>query len=131
MNLMKAAVVDQGGAICAQVGSALLPLGRWSAGELAPSQGQVLVGIRPEELGLVDAAAAAPNTLRGVVSAIEPLGAETLIVVDLESGAGEVTARVHRDVRLALGEPAALGFAASALYLFDGRTEKAVLASGT
>ena len=129
MNLAKAKVVAQGGANFAQVGGAMLPLARWSAADLGPSAGDVLIGIRPEELGLLASGAGDENALRGTVSAIEPLGAETLILVELDGQAGEVTARVHRDVQLTLGERAALGFAGTALYLFDARTEKAILAS--
>ena len=129
MNLAKAKIVSQAGANFAQVGGAMLPLARWSATDLAASGGDVLIGIRPEELGLLDAGSGEVNSLRGTVSAIEPLGAETLIVIDLDGAAGEATARVHRDVQLTLGDPANLGFSAKALYLFDGRTEKAILAS--
>ncbi|MES2099824.1 MAG: sn-glycerol-3-phosphate ABC transporter ATP-binding protein UgpC [Pseudomonadota bacterium] len=129
MNLAKAKVVAQGGANFAQVGGAMLPLARWSAADLAPCAGDVLIGIRPEELGLLEGGAPDANALRGTVSAIEPLGAETLIVVELDGQAGEVTARVHRDVQLTLGDPATLGFAGPALYLFDAKTEKAILAS--
>jgi multiple sugar transport system ATP-binding protein len=129
MNLLKARVVEQGGMRHAQVGPALLPLARWSAASLAGSQGQVLAGIRPEELSLRDGNGSS-GVLRGTVSAVEPLGAETLLVVDLDGGAGEVTARVHRDVQLALGDSATLGFAETALYLFDAQREKAILAAG-
>jgi multiple sugar transport system ATP-binding protein len=129
MNLAKAKLVTQGGSHFARVGGALLPLSRWCATDLDASQGELLIGIRPEELGLVDASVGDENSLRGSVSAIEPLGAETLIVVDLEGSAGEVTARVHREVQLTLGDPATLGFAAKALYLFDGKSERAILAS--
>lgn len=128
MNLMKARVLAQGGAAFAQVAGAQLPLARWSAAALSACRGELLVGVRPEELRLLDAGSGGPNTLRGTVSAVELLGAETLIVVDLDQGAGEVTARMHRDVQLALGDTATLGFDAQALYLFDGRTEKAILA---
>jgi multiple sugar transport system ATP-binding protein len=134
MNLATARIVAQGGAHFAQLGGAMLPLARWSAADLAACHGELLVGIRPEELSLIDGATADtnanpnPNALRGSVSAIEPLGAETLVVIDLDGQAGEVTARVHRDVQLALGDSATLGFASKALYLFDGRTEKAILA---
>ena len=129
MNLASAKVVTQGGAAFAQVGGAMLPLGRWSAADLAASAGEVLIGIRPEELGLLEGTASDANALRGTVSAVEPLGAETLVVLDLDGQAGEVTARVHRDVQLALGDAATLGFAGTALYLFDAKSEKAILAS--
>ncbi len=131
MNLLKARIVAHDGAIFAEVGAASLPLARWSAGQLAATQDEVLIGIRPEELELVEAGATADaNRLSGTVTAIEPLGAETLIVIDVAGQAGEVTARMHRDVQLSLGDSATLGFAAKALYLFDGKTEKAILAGG-
>jgi multiple sugar transport system ATP-binding protein len=129
MNLVKARVQTQAGASFARVGASLLPLARWSAADLSACNGELLIGIRPEELGLANGGDSGPTTLRGTVSAIEPLGAETLLLVDLEDGAGEVTARVHRNVMLAIGEPATLGFDAGALYLFDALTEKALLAT--
>jgi multiple sugar transport system ATP-binding protein len=128
MNLLKAQIVSQGDRSFAQTAGSMLPLARWSVADLGASQGNVLLGIRPEELSLFDGSGDASHTLRGTVSAIEPRGAETLVVVDLEKQAGEVTARVHRDVQLTLGESATLGFSPSATYLFDGRTEKAILA---
>jgi len=136
MNLVPARVLERAGALHAQVGPALLPLARWSGADLAgvaANGGHVLVGIRPEELSLLGnneaGGAGVSGLLRGTVSAVEPLGAETLLVVDLEGQAGEVTARVHRDVRLALGDRATLGHAEHALYLFDARSEKALLAT--
>ena len=129
MNLMPARLVTQDGQRMAQVGTALLPLAAWTAAQLDATEGRLLVGVRPEELSLRAAGGTDAHGLRGVVSAVEPLGAETLILVELDGQAGEVTARVHRDVTLALGESVALGFAAAALYLFDGRTEKAIVAN--
>jgi multiple sugar transport system ATP-binding protein len=131
MNLMKARVVTQGTARFAQLGPAMLPLARWSAHELAARGGQVLVGIRPEELGLCDGASPGAHAedravLRGSVSVIEPLGAETLIAIELEGQAGEVMARLHRDVQLTLGDAAMLAVAPKALYLFDAHSETAI-----
>ena len=131
MNLLKAHIVTRGEQRFAECGSATLALGRWSAADLSTTGGSVLVGVRPEEMSVVEASQPGANVLRGKVSALEPLGAETLLVVDLEGGAGEVTARVHRDVELPLDAPVTLGFASRALYLFDGRTEKAIPASAS
>ena len=134
MNLVPGRVVTQGGAAFAQVGPARVPLAAWSAASLSAAGGEVLVGVRPEALALVglggdardgtDTPAAA--TLAGSVNAIEPLGAETLVVVDLAGGVGEVTARVHRDVALALGDAVQLAVAPHAIYLFDRATGKAM-----
>ena len=134
MNLMPGRVTTHGGAAFAEVGPSRLPLAAWSASALAAAGGEVLVGVRPEALSLVGSgrdggdAAGAPGTatLAGSVNAIEPLGAETLLVVDLEGGVGEVTARVHRDVVLALGDAVRLAIAPGALYLFDRATGAAM-----
>jgi len=134
MNLVPGRVTTHGGAAFAEVGPSRLPLAAWSASALAAAGGEVLVGVRPEALSLVGSgsdggdAAGAPGTatLAGSVNAIEPLGAETLLVVDLEGGVGEVTARVHRDVVLALGDAVRLAIAPGALYLFDRATGAAM-----
>jgi multiple sugar transport system ATP-binding protein len=124
MNLVDATVVSDDGALFAQVGAARLPLDRWSGEALAATGGRLQIGLRPEELTLQEPEA---GSLRGTVAAIEPLGAETLAIVELTGEAGAVTARLHRDVRLALGEAVALGHSPTALYLFDGASGKAVL----
>ena len=56
------------------------------------------------------------------VSLLEPLGAETLIVVELEANAGEVTARLHRDTRVQMGDAVVLSAPPRAFYLFDGES---------
>jgi multiple sugar transport system ATP-binding protein len=128
MNLLKARVASSGDRLSAECGSAQLSLERWTSADLN-GQSELLIGIRPEELGLVDPSQAGDSVLRGKVSAIEPLGAETLVVVDLDGPAGELTARVHRDVQLRFDDTVALGFLPSALYLFDSHTQKAIPAS--
>jgi multiple sugar transport system ATP-binding protein len=131
MNLLKARIVTRDDQCFAECGSATLALRRWRAADLVGGDGSVLVGVRPEEMSVVEAAPPEVNVLRGKVSALEPLGAETLLIVDLEGAAGEVTARVHRDIQLPLDASVSLAFASRALYLFDGRTEKAIPASAS
>lgn len=129
MNLLSAQIVSKAGENFARVGNAMISLARWSTADLVACSGKVLLGVRPEELSLIDSAAPGQPTLRGTVTAVERLGAETLVVVDVEGQTGEVTARVHRDVKLELGDSATLGFSPEVLYLFDANTEKAILAS--
>jgi multiple sugar transport system ATP-binding protein len=107
---------------------AQLSLDRWTSADLN-GQSELLIGIRPEELGMVEPFMLGESVLRGKVSAVEPLGAETLLVVDLDGRPGELTARVHRDVQLRFDDRVALGFLPSALYLFDSQTQKAIPAS--
>ena len=125
MNVLKAAVERRDGRPGARLGGGWLPLSRWDAAALPPAD--VLVGMRPEELQLQAPDAAGP-VLRGAVVGVEPLGAETLLLVELDGGAGEVTARVHRDVRTRPGDRVGLGVPEAATYLFDAVTEKAIAA---
>ncbi len=103
------------------------PLIRWREATLAPVAGREAVfGVRAEDLHLDPALAGgeARGRIRGKVVAVEPLGAETLLLV--ETAAGECTARLPRDVAVRPGEVVDLHFAATAAYLFDGESKKAV-----
>ena len=106
-----------------------MPLARWSAAHLATGGG-VQVGIRPEELVLTHGESGPGARLRGTVVAVEPLGAETLVAVELAGGAGELTARLHRDTAVGRGEEVTLSVPEPALYLFDGASGKAIPARG-
>ncbi len=102
-------------------------LTRWSASTLAPHAGRKTVfGVRAEDLHLDRAAVGqgAAGSIRGKAFAIEPLGAETLVVC--ETAFGECTARLPRTVALRPGEEVDLFFAAGAAYVFDGESGKAV-----
>jgi multiple sugar transport system ATP-binding protein len=97
-----------------------------AAAALARRSGDVITGIRPEELDIAPTDYTGP-ALAGTLAAVEPLGAETLLVVDLDEGAGEVTARVHRDVAAPVGQQIRLRYSQAAVYLFDAATEKALV----
>ena len=79
--------------------------------------GDIWLGIRPESLTfLPPASAAAPAEFRGPARIVEPLGAETLVTLDV--GDAELHARVPpRSVRQA-GEPVRLSIDPAALHLF-------------
>ena len=127
MNILKARIAQGQPSPVATLAGSELPLARWARAALPPA-GDLLVGVRPEELQLHEWREDR-NTLRGVVSAIEPLGAETLLMVALEGDAGEVMARLHRDVRGSIGDRVGLTIPDRALYLFDALTEKAIPAA--
>ena len=103
------------------------PLSRWSEAARGPYRGrEAILGVRAEDLHLDAAAAGAGGgRIRGRVFAVEPLGAETLLAVETEGGV-ECTARLPRDVTARPGELVELHFSASAGYLFDKATGKAV-----
>jgi ABC-type sugar transport system ATPase subunit len=127
MNILQAQLASTGGQIGASLsGGTHMPLSRWNVGAL-PTTGAIQLGIRPEELVLHERDAGGGGAaLHGTVAAVEPLGAETLVAVDLDGGAGEVIARLHRDTPARLGDHVALAAPESALYLFDAMTGKAI-----
>ena len=114
----------------ARAGMHSIPLERWRPESLAAHSGKPLIcGIRPEalEVSIVSPAPGAEDgSLAGTISVVEPLGAETLLLVDLGAGVGEITARVRHDVAVAIGAPVTLTFPASAVYLFDKATERVI-----
>jgi multiple sugar transport system ATP-binding protein len=109
--------------------NATVPLTLWHPATLAACAGrQMIVGVRAEDLRLGPPAEAAPTGrfgwLHGRIDAIEPLGAETLVLVS--ANGTEVTARLGRDVSARVGETVTLSFDAAAVHLFDPATTKAI-----
>jgi multiple sugar transport system ATP-binding protein len=125
MNLLKARILSRGDCRWAECGSAQLPLDRWSGVDLGGNG--LLIGIRPEELCMAKPSPERQDLLRGKVSGVQPLGAETLVMVELDDQAGEVTARLDRHIQPCLDERVALGFTQRALHLFDAETQKSIL----
>jgi multiple sugar transport system ATP-binding protein len=65
--------------------------------------------------------------LRARVVAVEPLGAETLLVVALDGSNDELIARVGRDTALRVGDNLDIALDTAAIHLFDPRTTKAIV----
>ena len=86
--------------------------------------GNLLVGVRPHDLVVGEAPPDAALALKGKVSAVEPLGAETLVHLDVEGGAAIATApgKLVPEVESTITAWAAPG----SLYLFDAESEKAL-----
>jgi len=125
MNILAAQLQAAGGEAQALTGDgAVLPLRRWR--DRLAGMRAVKLGMRPEELSIESPDTAGPALLRGVVAAVEPLGAETLVNVMLDGNAGEVIARLHRDADAALGQRVSVYVPEAALYLFDAATGKAI-----
>jgi ABC-type sugar transport system ATPase subunit len=81
-------------------------------------QGAAELGTRPEQIRVVGEGVEAH--LRGTVSVLEPLGADTLVAVDC--GGHKVVARLPGDCSLRLGEPVKLALDAERIVLFDPQT---------
>jgi multiple sugar transport system ATP-binding protein len=85
----------------------------------AANDGEVIYGIRPEDLGLV--APGHAGALPGTLSMLEPTGPETYALVD--TPIGTLTARVPGRVTQRVGDAVALAWSPESAHLFDARTE--------
>ena len=59
--------------------------------------------------------------------AVEPLGAETLLVVALDGSNDELIARIGRDTALRSGDRLDIAVDTAAIHLFDPATTKAIV----
>src|SRR5262249_57362176 len=118
MNLLPGALDGAGDAVRLRVGSLALPLTGWS---ITLARGKLLVGIRPEDLYEPSAKPPGDHLLPLAVRvvAVEPLGAETLLLLALDGTAEEMIARVGRETGLRVGSPATIFLDAKAAHLFD------------
>ncbi|WP_210493860.1 ABC transporter ATP-binding protein [Microvirga antarctica] len=123
MNLLPATIRDEGGAR-----TAILKSGRLSLpvpADAAVSHGaDVLVGVRPHDLVVDEAEAGQTFVLTGEVSVVEPLGAETLVHLDL-GGTPAIATAPGRAIPRA-GDSVTVRAPAGSLYLFDAKTERAL-----
>lgn len=90
--------------------------------------GEVTLGIRPEDIyeAVPPEISARVVQLPVKVVAVEPLGAETILVLALIGSGEELLARIVRNSRLALGDQAEIMLDAAAIHLFDRQTGRAV-----
>ncbi len=84
--------------------------------------GPHLIGVRPHDLVIGDGTGIL--SLSGTVTAVEPLGAETLVHFDLAGSS--VIATAPGKVIPAVGSAVTAHAASGALYVFDAKTEKAL-----
>ena len=85
-----------------------------------PANRPVIVGVRPDDLTPTDGA----GLVEGTVIVQEPLGAETLIYVDVQGT--EVIAKASGRTPPAVGSVVKLGAAPENLHLFDATTQAAL-----
>lgn len=90
--------------------------------ELA-ADGDILIGVRPHDLKVEDGTASGLS-LTGTVTAVEPLGAETLVHLDVNGVS--VIATAPGKVIPATGGTLSVSASAGSLYLFDAKTEKSL-----
>src|SRR5437870_8860354 len=101
MNLLPGRLVAGGGRTAVGLPGGTLELPGWPA---SPAGGEVTVGIRPEDLYESAADPARPTgRLAATVAAVEPLGAETLVLLAAGTERTELIARLGRRTALAVG----------------------------
>jgi len=129
MNLLKGKLGIHNGRVAVHVASNGAVLAESSATTVAGHVGrEVIVGVRPEDLyEAVPAGAAHFARLPVRVVAVEPLGAETLLVVSLDASGEELIARIGRDTPLCAGDRFDVALDTAAIHLFDPGTTKAIV----
>jgi sn-glycerol 3-phosphate transport system ATP-binding protein len=110
MNLVRLADGPHGAVIAGSAGPVLL----------AASGNGLLLGIRPEEIGLTDRAESRPLSVPSVIAAIEYLGADSTVTCAV--GSETITVRAPGHVTLPVGAAVTLGLPPGALHLFDAAT---------
>jgi len=115
MNLLPGSAKDGG----LTVGGAVVP--GIDAGKLQTAD--VLVGVRPHDLTIGEGTGGG-IALTGVVTAVEPLGAETLVHLDIAGT--DVVATAPGRIVPAVESQVTARAAPGSLYLFDAKTEKAL-----
>jgi multiple sugar transport system ATP-binding protein len=111
------------------LGGTTWPADAWAAGELGALGGQALIGLRPEDIFEVTPRPGDDRIVplpAATVAAVEPLGAETLVVLTLAGVAHEIIARVGRETTLRPGDAATLVVDIAAVHVFDTRTTQAI-----
>ncbi len=90
--------------------------------------GDVVVGVRPEDLyeSMPPGDPGQFARLPVRVDAVEPLGAETLLMASLDGSNAELIARIGRDTALRRGDRLDLALDTATLHLFDPATTKAI-----
>jgi multiple sugar transport system ATP-binding protein len=129
MNMLKGNVAIEDGRAILQVCGSQIELPAEGLPELRKYVGTaVIVGVRPEDLYEDEPAGLAARLARipARVIAVEPLGAETLLVLALANSKEEVIAQVGRQTALRSGATAMIALDTTALHLFDPATNKAI-----
>jgi sn-glycerol 3-phosphate transport system ATP-binding protein len=94
-------------------------------GATSDQKGDLLLGLRPENLTIDDLPGAA-FVATGRVTLMEPLGAETLAYITLGTAGPEIIVRLQGHATQPPGTPVTVRAAASALHRFDAKTGRRV-----
>jgi multiple sugar transport system ATP-binding protein len=130
MNLLQGRLEVQDGRAVVHIAAIAVDLPMRTAATLVQHVGRnVIVGVRPEDLYETPPASDRADITRlpARVVAVEPLGAETLLVVALDASNDELIARTGRETALRTGDRLDIAVANAAIHLFDPVTTKAIV----
>jgi multiple sugar transport system ATP-binding protein len=129
MNLIAARLERSDGGFALHAGGIAIPVTAIPLQRLAPHAGRpVTLGIRPEDLyerPPPDVAGRSVH-LPARIRAVEPLGAETLLVIAMRQGSEELIARIGRETGFRTGEEVNIALDTTAIHLFDRDSGKAI-----
>ncbi|MBD0415311.1 ABC transporter ATP-binding protein [Oryzicola mucosus] len=97
---------------------------RGEGGVQPDASGDILIGVRPHDLLVGDDGDGSGLKLSGTVTAVEPLGPETLVHLDIDGNA--VIATAPAKLIPAAGSTLSCRAAAGNLYLFDAKSEQSL-----
>jgi len=128
MNLLPVRLEDDAdGRMMITIGDASLALPASRSDVYRSHAGRDLIfGLRPEEISESTTGAPGAATLRACVAAVEPLGAETLLVLTVAGCDSEIVARVNRDSHARAGDTLDLSLNLAAMHLFDRATTEVI-----
>ncbi|MGO8818339.1 MAG: ABC transporter ATP-binding protein [Terriglobia bacterium] len=129
MNMLSGTVALHDGGAFLRVGGSSIALPAQALPELRKYAGSaVIVGVRPEDLYEHEPAALRERLVRipARVVAVEPLGAETLLMLALPESKEEIVARVGRQTGVRSGDTTTVAMDTAALHLFDPATKVAI-----
>ena len=133
-NLIEAEVVAGEGRLETRLGATRIPIPGYTESDLAQLPGrQVIFGIRPEDMYSARPASETDGryaTLPTEVISVEPLGAETLLVLNAPGVGNDLIARLGREVTVRTGEVLDVHLDLEAIHLFDPDTTKMLPRSG-
>ncbi|MBI3710989.1 MAG: TOBE domain-containing protein, partial [Proteobacteria bacterium] len=124
MNMIPAEIVGDGPTLrCVLAAGVAVPLAPRGGMALAPGM-RVTFGIRPEDIAVLPAGAAAPAVVEANVALVEPLGAESLVSFGL--GGHEVIAKTEGRVPPRAGAQLRFAFAMDNAHVFDAGTGRSL-----
>ncbi|UCE52663.1 MAG: ABC transporter ATP-binding protein [Desulfobacterales bacterium] len=130
MNLFSVHLAAAGEKVSARIGKQILDL-KWPLSELVEHVGStVILGVRPEDTSEIPPTnKGEAASLTGRISAIEALGSETLVVLDIDGVDQAFRARLSRYATYQLGDKIRIYTDVSSLHIFDPQTSMTILDS--